>query len=220
MPSRSLRIHALAFAALGLAGCPDPGGDFDAFTRRAGTRSTDAGMISCETPEGELPEPEQLSGQFLLSVSTTLGRDTPFLYLLDVQVERQDDAYQITMSATPLSARDRTTPVGDASEPQTFTVEPNGCFVSPPALFQVPGPANPILPVQATSELSFAGSVVSAVRDDEGSVSFWCGQVNGRTVTPLPMPIDGSTFAATRVLDPDNLPPVVIDCDMTPARPL
>jgi hypothetical protein len=220
MPPRAHRGHALAIAALWFAGCPDPGGDFDAFTRRAGTQTTDAGMISCETSEGELPEPEQLSGQFLLSVSTTIGRETPFVYLLDVEVAREDDSYQITMSATPLLASDRTTPAGESSEPQTFTVEPNGCFMSPPQLFMVPGPANPILPVPATSELSFAGSVVSAVRDDQGSVTFWCGQVNGRTVTPLPMMIDGSTFAATRVLDPDNLPPVVIDCDMTPARPL
>jgi hypothetical protein len=220
MPPRARRVHALAIAAMWFAGCPDPGGDFDAFTRRVGTRTTDAGMISCETPEGELPEPDQLSGQFLLSVSTILGRETPFLYLLDVDVEREDDSYQITMSATPLSASDRKTPVGEASEPQTFTVEPNGCFVSPPQLFMVAGPANPILPVPATSELSFAGSVVSAVRDDEGSVTFWCGQVNGRAVSPLPMPIDGSTFAASRIVDPDQLPDVLIDCDMTPARPL
>ncbi|HEX5660255.1 MAG TPA: hypothetical protein VFX59_23835 [Polyangiales bacterium] len=220
MSPRSVRACALSLAALWLTGCPDPGGEFDAFTRRAGTRTTDAGMLSCESAEGELPEPEQLSGQFLLSVSTILGRETPFVYLLDVEVAREDGSYQITMSATPLLASDRKTPAGEASEPQSFTVEPNGCFESPPQTFMVAGPANPILPVPATSELSFLGSVASAVRDDEGRVTFWCGQVNGRAISPLPMPIDGSTFAATRIVDPDALPPVVIDCDMTPARPL
>jgi hypothetical protein len=214
------RSLALSLGAFTCVACPDPEGDFEAFARRAGTHSTDAGTLNCEQPEGELPDPAQLSGQFLLSVSTTLGRDTPFVYLIDVEAERSGDRYHITMSATPLSARDRSTPVGEPSEPQTFDVEPSGCFSSPPQMFQIPGPANPILPVQATSELSFAGSVSTAIRDDEGYVTFWCGQVNGRSLTPLPMTLDGSTFAAARVTDPDNLPPVVLDCEMTPARPL
>jgi len=217
---RALVLSSLAATAL--LGCPDPGGEFDAYTRRAGTRDAGAESVSCEEVDGELPEPEQLSGQFLLSVSTTLGPDQPFLYLLDVSTERTGSSYEITMSAQPLSASDRKTPVGDASEPQTFTVEAGGCFESPPTVFTVPGPANPILPVQATSELSFAGSVANAVRQQDGDqlVTFWCGKVNGRSLTPLPMNVDGSTFAATRVEDPDNLPAVVINCAMDPARAL
>lgn len=213
----------LALALLALAGCPDPGGDFDDFAKRTGTASADAGMAalgSCDLPEGELPEPEQLSGTFVFSVSTTVGRERPFVFLLDVDVSRNGARYEITIVAQPLAANDRKTPVGKPTDPQTFSVEAGGCFTSVPQLFALPAGANPILPVQATSELSFSGSVASAIRDASGSVTFWCGQVNGRSVTPLPMNIDGSTFAATRVANPAQLPPVVINCAMDPARPL
>ncbi|HEY6879528.1 MAG TPA: hypothetical protein VI299_15985 [Polyangiales bacterium] len=213
--------HAL-FLLLAWTGCPDPGADFDDFAKRAGT-SHDAGPVEqggCALPEGALPAPEQLSGTFLFSVSTTVGRDRPFVFLLDVDVSRSGARYEITIVAQPLAANDRKTPVGAPTDPQTFSVEAGGCFTSVPQLFALPAGANPILPVQATSELSFSGNVGSALRDARGAVTFWCGQVNGRSVTPLPMNIDGSTFAATRVTNPAQLPPVVINCAMDPARPL
>jgi hypothetical protein len=46
----------------------------------------------------------------------------------------------------------------------------------------------------------------------DGKAEFWCGDVSGNVVIPLPQPLTG-TFTATRINDPENLPDAVINCD-------
>lgn len=187
-----------------------------------GMAEPDSGMPmagSCDAP-AELPAPEQLSGTFLFVVSTPLDPSKPFVNLLEVRATREGELYRITMREQPLSAMDRKTPVGMFSADRTFEVAPSGCFSSMALSFDIPAAANPIIALPATTELSFTGNIATAQRDANGAVGFWCGTVSGRTITPLPMSIDGSTFTAIRISDPNNLPPVVINCAMTPASPL
>jgi hypothetical protein len=225
---RSLRWGAARLLVCVLyTGCADPGAEFDAFTKRRedmqGMAQPDSGMPmgggGCDTP-AELPSPEQLSGTYLFVVSTPLDPSKPFVNLLEVRATREGESYRISMREQPLSAMDRKTPVGMFSTDRTFEVSPSGCFSSMPISFDIPAAANPIIALPATTELSFTGSIATAQRDATGAVTFWCGDVDGRTLTPLPMSVAGSTFTATRISDASNLPPVVINCAMTPASPL
>ncbi len=209
-----------------LAGCPDPAGKYDEFVARVKKEPVviaDAGSDGCPIPEGGLPDPMQLSGTFLFSVSTTLGPLTPLVYLLEVEATRDaDDVYTISMRDQPLSKLDRKTPVGEFGDPRVFVVSPAGCFKSDFVVFNIPAEVNPVLNSPTVAEIAFSGNVAEAVLQEDGDklVTFWCGQVDGNVTMPLNLGIDGSTFTASRVLDPKNLPEVLIDCDMTPAREL
>lgn len=216
-------LWPLTTALLLLGACPDPGGKFDDFAERTPPEMapppSDAGSGGCDAPASDLPSPEAISGSYLLVVSTPLDRQRPFVYRLEVTASGDGTMYQITMREQPLSATDRKTPIGPMGAGQTFTVAPSGCFQSASTRFVIPAQANPIIPLQAMADLAFSGTVSSAIREADGvrPVSFWCGEVNGMVTEPLPMRVDGSTFTATRIVDPASLPPVVINCAMEPA---
>lgn len=230
-PNRLRAPWVLGGALCLLTACPDPGGKFDEFALRVKGEPTgddvdggtgDGGADGCPLPKNPLPEPEQFTGTYLFAVSTTLDRSMPFVYLLEVEAAWEDGVYKISMRDRPLDAKDRKTPVAEFGEPRAFEVSPAGCFESDRIHFDIPAKANPVIPLPAVSEISFLGNVANAVVQQEGDrpVSFWCGDVNGEGISPISTSLDGSTFAAIRVFDAENLPPVVIDCDMTPAAEL
>jgi hypothetical protein len=222
--SNLTRLPALALL-LAASGCPDPIGKFDEFVERIeALPEPDAGAptFSCDEPT-DLPDPEQLEGRYLFVVSTSIDPAKPFVYLLEVEAEREGDEYTITMRDQPLRADDRMTPIGEFGAPRVFEVSPSGCFTSDPTTFVIPMDANPILPVMVESTLVFSGNVATAMFGEDGDmlVNFWCGNVDGKADTPLgEMNVDGSTFTATRITDEENYPPVVINCAMEPAESL
>ncbi len=205
-----------------LAGCPDPAGKFDEFAARVQQAPVDmeddAGMDGCPLPDGELPGPEQISGLFLFTVATSLDPHKPFVYLLEVEASKNGDNYKVSMRERALSAKDHKTPVEDFGDPREFEVSPAGCFVTDRTTFNIPAEANPIIALPAVTELVLGGNVAQAIQEPDGDrlVTFWCGTVDGDVISPLPQSVNGSAFTAVRVTDPDNLPEVVIDCDMTP----
>jgi hypothetical protein len=221
-------VHGwLALALSGLAcGCLDPDGAFDAFGHRkqamAGASGADegpdAGAGSCAAP-AHLPDPSVLAGKYLFAVSTTIAPAKPFVYVLDVKATKSGDEYTLMLRYQPLSAADRKTPVAGFTPWQTSTVKAGGCFTTPDATYSLPASANPIINANASCELVFSGNVATA-KIEHDQVTFFCADVAGRSITPLALSVDGSTFAAVRIPDQDHYPPLLIDCDMTPAGAL
>jgi hypothetical protein len=75
----------------------------------------------------------------------------------------------------------------------------------------------------STTETTFTGTFVNpgTADDPDAKLQFFCGTMSGKAITPFTIPLDGSTFAASRIENPDDpssYPRVLIDCNMTPAK--
>jgi hypothetical protein len=201
--------------------CADPEARFDEFVAREESSKMSGGQQEPGSDPGfVLPTPEQSAGNFLLAVSTGLGRTKPVVSLLEVEAADKDGQLELRLRYRPLAAADRKTPVGEFNEWQTVLVNPDGTYAAPSIRVVTPGEANPIDGSTIQADLSLQGRPVANVAPGK-TVDFLCGDVTGTLFAyGLPIGLAGSTFTATRITDPDNYPPVTIDCAMTPAAPL
>ncbi len=215
-PLTRLCLLALPLAALG---CSDPEGRYDEFVERADFAG------AAPLPEGGCPTPEadEVDGQFLLALSTTVSPKKPVLLLLDVTAEQLSAGkVKVSIGGTALNAADRKTPVGDPIPPASFEVE-GGLFKVDLEAFPVTGDANPILPgVQMVAEVSLEGRACSAktTDDPDATFDFLCGNMDGNALEPAMIALAGSRFAASRVVSDETLTNPVINCDMENADPL
>ncbi|MEM6787035.1 MAG: hypothetical protein AAF715_05905 [Myxococcota bacterium] len=197
---------------VGLTGCPDPQGQFDAF----GERTDVIGPIQMgDLCVGQVPTTME-SGDYFFSLLPSISMaPAPFT------AEVQTDGSEVTIELTAISAVDRTTVVtetdqGDPVPVQTFgpfAIEDDGTTTLELVDALVPGDTNPISPnnltVQATLTAAFC-------RDEPGIL---CGTFVANVTAPLTLDLDG-TFAFQR-LDGGTIPePPVVDCEGTTAMPL
>src|SRR5690349_12180350 len=112
---------ALFVGALALASCVDPTARFDEFVAREEAASMPPGGHGDPAPDAGfvLPTPEQSAGNFLLAVSTGLGRTKPVVSLLEVEAADMDGRLELRLRYRPLAASDRKTPVGEFNEWQS-----------------------------------------------------------------------------------------------------
>ena len=217
--------------ALVLAGCVDSNQVFDDFTARQAAAADamrddepDAGQgDSGNDGPCELPEPGEVEGLFVLSVSTPLAPTKPVIQLVRTTAEMEGDVLVMSLSTINLAADDRMRQVGEWTEPRRFELtEP--VFESEPFESVTHPEGNPVLlNTETTSEISLAGELCSVRTDEdpEAVIEFWCGDVNGMVTKPLTMPLDGATFAATRVPDEETIPTEFkINCAGDLAEPL
>src|SRR5262245_6622320 len=110
MPAISRKwLLAFPLALLGVAGCPDPAGEFDDFEARWRAANPDAGTGGVlDAGPCTPPDLSALSGQYIFALSAVIQPENPILFLTNVTGSAQG----LTLTFQPLSAADRRTPVG------------------------------------------------------------------------------------------------------------
>jgi hypothetical protein len=208
----------LAFVSVLAAGCVDPAADLDAFQARlpknpavrdSGTPDASGDAASCGIQPGDA------EGQYLLAISASIAPAKPIVALTSVTTPKMGEGAGIALSAQPLSAADRTTPVGPVVSFGPFAIDDAGNFRADIPALTVPGAANPITPgADITADLVLSGKLCGVRR-------FYCGNVSGQVSKPLVLDLEGSTFTLT-LIDPGEPVPVVppIDCSGKLADPL
>lgn len=216
---------AVALALCG--GCVDPESSYDEWRTRYedSLPSTDGGGGSGGGDAGPcaLPDPEELNGTYFLAVSTPIGRDKPVVYLATAAAEMRGASLFVTLQAQALDAKDRKTLVGEVLPAAEVEVTA-GRIVLDLGLTEVDGAANPILygtAIEADTTLSARLCSVRSPEQPTATLDFFCGDVTGELIKPLPASLETGTFSAARVEGTDTYPePPLIDCAGTKASPL
>jgi hypothetical protein len=205
------RLVAPVVALLATASCVDPGGEFDAFVSRIPSRPgpSDAG--------GDAPTctvtPGSITGPYLLALSVTVAPKKPIVVRADLDTPEVDGAAALTLHAQPLSAADRTTPVGPAVDFGPFPVGPTGTWRGDLPGLEVSGEANSVTGGDIRADIALSGSLC-------GGGEFFCGTLEGHVTEPIPLDLAGSTFTMTRLDDTGATPePLAIDCAGNVADP-
>jgi hypothetical protein len=190
-------------------GCANNGGD---------------GQVDQVDEQGPRPflSPEQLSGSYLLVVSTTIAPRIPVIYETQIEAEQDGDTLAVRLRERPLSKLDRKSPVGPWSDWADGTVDAEGHFASDTLHLTIPADANALTGLDTEVEITLSAWLSSP--EGTAPTDFVCGDVTGRIVGPIPLDdLSGSTFTVTRVADLDDaesFPEAVLNCDHEPARPL
>jgi hypothetical protein len=209
-----------------LAACFTPEERFDDFIDRKKELLADAGSVVDDAGQGnsEALTAEQVTGSYSYAISTPVDPTKPVVYLAEVEASpAADDQLDVRIRQQPLSITDRKTPVGDFSEWTSMLVDPIGTYESPPITTLVPAAANSF-GIPLTTTIVFTGLFINPATPEQpdAKVEFFCGTATG-TVMGLGLSLDGSTFAAQRIADPEDTgtyPDVVINCNQDPAAPL
>ncbi len=202
----------LAFGVLA-TGCIEPKDDLDDFLKRGEETGLfkdieDLNEFEClAPPTGECVRTEGTMRQFLFTFAASIDPTKPILLIGTVAVTGGGATMDVTFQQ--LSATTRT-PVGAPLAYNGIAVQPNGCFDSGLQSTPIDGAANPII---ADTPLDVEVRLVGGPVCDD--VEFACGVLSG-TVLGLGISLDGSTFTAQRINDPNVLPTPVADCDGTP----
>lgn len=230
IPVRGRRAGLLG-AALLLAACgPDPKGKFEEFledTRESEATGATGTMGGSETtaepttgPTSESTtmgdtgaEPLDISGDFLLAVSTIVDRSKPLQFVATNTMTVTGDKTTLSVCLQPLTLDQGkvTIPREPIGEPLCFMDIPvvGNAFTIDAGTVMVTGAANPITGADIVASLVMAGEIQE--------VDFYCGSVTGDVMTPMLGSIAGSTFAAVRLTDKTVLPTdVTINCDRMP----
>jgi len=216
-------IKLIPLCILGAA-CFAPEDKFDDFVEQRRESIGDAGSSQSDAGENGAPlKAEQITGIYLYAVSVALAPSLPTVYLADISAKQVGDQLEVTIKQQPLSKDDWRTPVGPYSEPRVDIVTPTGTYSTSLVISMVPALANAVTSQDSTTETVFTGTFVNpgTPDDPDAKLQFFCGTMTGQATTPFKIPLDGSTFAASRVDNPDDpssYPRVLIDCNMTPAK--
>jgi hypothetical protein len=229
-----LSLSTLTLGALTLTGCPDPEGHYEAFVERrapfvqpevagveGGTAGVEAGVtagieagVEAGTEAPMIPRIE--SGRFWLGLAPILDLSKPMAFIAEVSFEVSEDGAMgqlISMSLDPrvCATSDPAQPsAGEGIEYQpspATTINPDGSFVAELGQQSVPGAANCI-----------SGSFIDAVITLRGQVispDAFCGRVTGDLILPFEYTLNGSTFAAYRLNDGDDITTLAVpkSCD-------
>lgn len=231
---RAMGLWAAGLGLTGLlmaAGCgPDPEGKFDEFTEQTKetegqsssgdpgsttegtTADTTAGTTEDPTGTSGGPVAFDISGDFLLAVSTTVDRSKPLQFIATNTVTDVGGKMMMDTCLQPLTLMQGkvTVPREPIGDPLCFKglEVVDGQFTLDAGVVMVTGMANPITGANIVASLIMAGTIQS---DD-----LYCGTVTGTVMEPPVGDIAGSSFAAVRLADKTVLPnPVTIDCKGT-----
>jgi len=217
-----MKERMATIAGLLLSACVDPAARYDTFVSRCVARETSA----CTPPivyDPEIctrPEPAEVEGVFLFTISLAFAVEKPVLYRLETTAELVDDALLVTQRATPLDKTDGETPVGDAFE-VTFPVAEDGTFTAELPETVTPAAANPITGGDVTTRLVLTGSMCSTRRPEapEGGVDALCGTLTADISRPVRLSTTG-TFTSQRHHPGTPWPSPILDCAELPPRPM
>lgn len=176
-----------------------------------GDESTGAPTTTGDTDGGP---PADISGDFLLAVSTTVDKSKPLQFIAtNTVVMNMDGTQTLGVCLQPLTLEQGkvTVPRQPVGDPLCFADLPivDTQFTIDAGTVMVTGMANPITGANIVASLKMAGTVASA--------DFFCGTVTGEVMEPPIGSIEGSTFAAVRLTDKTVLPTdVVINCAKMP----
>lgn len=196
----------LAAAVLLCAGCPDPEAKFKEFVDNT---KDDRDFVPVMPDIA--PSTADISGQFLLAVSTNIAPDTPLQMVATNTLTTVDGKTTLSTSLQPLSLDQFkvTTPRLPVGDPIAIEMIPvvDGAFVIDAGMTTFPGEANPLTGSPILATLTMTGQVVSA--------DFYCGTITGDVMEPIQQNLMGSTFAAVRIESPMALPlEVPKNCNM------
>lgn len=199
---------ALAAVLLLAGGCPDSEASFDEFLENT---KDDRDFIP--PPPPDLPSVEaDISGDFLLAISTIIAPDLPMQFISTNQLTvDMSGASTITSELQPLSLTQGkvTVPRMPIGDPLPYGPVPvvDGKFVIDAGVVMVTGMANPVTGGDIVATLKLSATIISA--------DFYCGTIEGDVMSPLMAPLAGSTFAAVRLESPMVLPTdVTKNCSM------
>lgn len=204
--SRSLSVLGL-LSLLVLGGCPDSEAKFNEFL----DNTKDDRDFMPPPPPDVMPAQADISGEFLLAVSTVIAPDLPMQFIATNTMTTDEDGNTLLETCLqPLSLMQGKVnvprePIGDPLCYQDIPIV-EGKFDVDAGVVNVTGEANPVTGGEIVATLKLIGSII-----DEG---FYCGDIEGDVMSPLMANLKGSTFAAVRLADPAELPlDVTKSCD-------
>ncbi|HLT38042.1 MAG TPA: hypothetical protein VK034_17270, partial [Enhygromyxa sp.] len=174
--------------------------------------------FSCDTvpePDNSLPD---MNGKFLFALTTSLGPDTPLQFVTTVDFTPTAGGgatADFTFQPLSLDVGATTTPREFVGEPiiyQDIAIDLEGNYEIDMGTVMVTGAANPVTGSDITATLVVHGSIVH--------MDAFCGQLTGDLISPLEYNLDGSEFAAMRLVDDDGSNPATLPtefpfkCDM------
>ncbi|WAS98284.1 hypothetical protein [Nannocystis punicea] len=182
-----------------LGGCPDSEAKFNEFL----DNTKDDRDFMPPPPPDVMPAEADISGDFLLAVSTVIAPDLPMQFVA-TNTLTTDEMGNTFLAAClqPLSLMQGKVnvprqPIGDPLCYKDIPIA-EGKFDIDAGLVTVTGMANPVTGGDIEATLKMIGTII-----DE---NFYCGEIEGDVTTPLMANLKGSTFAAVRLEDPAMLP--------------
>ncbi|WP_437810854.1 hypothetical protein [Sorangium sp. So ce1078] len=154
-----------------------------------------------------------MDGDFFFNLSAYLLPQSPIVFVASLTTEASDGGLSFSVTFQPLEAADRRTPTGAPVDVGPYEVSADGTFSADLPTIIVPGNANPISGSELEATITLTGTLCAPA-------DFVCGEVTGTTTRPVPLNLEGSTFAMERITDPSSYPAAVINCKKDPARPL
>ncbi|HSO00070.1 MAG TPA: hypothetical protein VLS89_17375 [Candidatus Nanopelagicales bacterium] len=207
-------ISGLFVAGAALTGCADPEDELNDFVERRDQISTTGTTTTTDTGGCTVPAAGAIDGDYLLALSATLNPAKPILFLAQVTTSAMGDGLGFSMNLQALTAADRSTPVGAATDVGPFQVNADGSFVADLPPLTVPNTANPITGSEIQADATMTGSLCDPAE-------FICGTVTGTAIASITLNLDGSTFTMEKVPTPGAYPePPQINCAGTLAEPL
>lgn len=192
-PVTRARGALVALAAVTTCACVDPAGRMDDFLEASDPFRLSVVIGPCQ---GRV----DVSGQFLLAISTVVKPISPILFDASVAIDKTVEPWTIDVAMSALAVEGRA-PVGDALRASS-TVDTDGTFDLDFGEVKIVGAANAILPgVDATATLTLSGCT--------NGIGFSCGTVDGGITSPVTLPLLGSTYGA-----------VGLDGDLATAEPM
>ncbi len=196
-----------AGAMLGIAGCPDPKGKYEAFV----DETKDMRVIPEGPPAGS--GIKDVTGEFALFISTPISPDQPLVFLATATMELGSDGGVLDLSVQPVVGDPKPlaecpepgTPVGAPLVLEDVAVDLDGNFTADFGEREVEGCGNSLSGSDITATLKLIGTTLT---EDK-----FCGIMEGAATKPFPLPLDGSKWGAVRVEPGAAMPAPDVECD-------
>lgn len=210
-------------ATLGLASlltlavsCADPDGEFQDFVERATQiEQSDAGMdveqdVGNEGGEASACTPltqADVANGYMFTLAAVILPSKPFVADATLTIDEANNT--VSMSVQPLSAADKTTPVGSPILGGPFQIEADGSFEADFGVITMTGAANPISGSDLVTELRLSAAPGGWCQES----SFVCGAAEGIASKPIEnLNLKGSTFTFQKLSAPGQYPAPVTNC--------